>query len=149
MALLKHVSLYTRSVSQGINPEVQLLSCRTCVDSQLYWVLPHCSPKELYQKKYSHHQCIRMPITLHRCHQSIVADSFIFAYLMGVKWYLVLICFPDSQGGRRTSFHLYWLGIHLYELQIFLFAFLLLCKWSLCVLCLGKLLNFSASHSWQ
>lgn len=98
--------------SQGINPEVGLLSCRTCTDLQLYWVLPHCSPKELYPKKYSHHQCIRMPITVHRCHQSIVADSFIFAYLMAVKWYLVLICFPDSQGERRTSFHLYCLGIH-------------------------------------
>lgn len=69
---------------------------------------------------------------------SIVSGSLIFAYLMAVKWLSRFnLCFPDSQGSR-TSFHLYCLDIHFYELQIFLLAFLLLCKWSLCILWLWE-----------
>ena len=70
---------------------------------------------------HSHHQCMRVPFSLHPCQQSFV-DLFMMAILTDVKWYLivVLICISQMAGDAEHPFTFLWsLGISSLERCLF------------------------------
>ena len=67
------------------------------------WETANCSLKGLYTL-HSQQRCTRALVFPHR-HQYLLANSLMIALLVGMKWYLTVVCICISLVQRWTSLH--------------------------------------------